>query len=90
MDRIAELVYQYADLGLGMVDASVIAACERLDQTELVTLNRRHFSVVTGEAVSCTVDERVVRQSIEEIACSGGADPAAELRSGQHIAQFGE
>ncbi|MGI8593951.1 MAG: type II toxin-antitoxin system VapC family toxin [Solirubrobacteraceae bacterium] len=45
-DRITELLEQYADLGLGMVDASVIAACERLDQTELATLDHRHFSVV--------------------------------------------
>ena len=45
-DRIAELVDQYAGLGLGMVDASVIAACERLGQTELATLDHRHFSVV--------------------------------------------
>ncbi len=44
--RIVELLAQYADLGLGMVDASVLAACERLDQTELATLDRRHFSVV--------------------------------------------
>jgi predicted nucleic acid-binding protein len=45
-DRIAELLDQYADLGLGIVDASVVAACERLGQTELATLDRRHFSVV--------------------------------------------
>ncbi|PZS22185.1 MAG: VapC toxin family PIN domain ribonuclease [Pseudonocardiales bacterium] len=44
--RIVELLGQYEDLGLGMVDASVLAACERLDQTELATLDRRHFSVV--------------------------------------------
>jgi len=45
-DRIAGLLDQYADLELGIVDASVIAACERLDQTDLATLDRRHFSVV--------------------------------------------
>jgi predicted nucleic acid-binding protein len=28
------------------VDASVIAAAERLDATEVATLDRRHFSVV--------------------------------------------
>jgi predicted nucleic acid-binding protein len=44
--RIAELVREYADLGLGIVDASVIAACERLGETRLATLDRRHFSVV--------------------------------------------
>lgn len=45
-DRIGELLDQYADLGLGIVDASVVAACERLDQTALATLDRRHFAVV--------------------------------------------
>jgi hypothetical protein len=44
--RIEELLDDYADLPLGIVDASVIAACERLGATELATLDRRHFSVV--------------------------------------------
>jgi uncharacterized protein len=44
--RIVELVEEYADLPLGIVDASVVAACERLDATTLATLDRRHFSVV--------------------------------------------
>jgi predicted nucleic acid-binding protein len=45
-ERIGELLDQYVDLGLGIVDASVVAACERLGQTRLATLDRRHFSVV--------------------------------------------
>ena len=44
--RAAELVDTYADLPLGMVDASVVAVAERLRITELATLDRRHFSVV--------------------------------------------
>ncbi|MCL4286065.1 MAG: PIN domain-containing protein [Thermoleophilia bacterium] len=44
--RIAELLRLYADLELGIVDASVLAACERLGETKLATLDRRHFSVV--------------------------------------------
>lgn len=44
--RIAELVALYRDLPLGTVDASVIAAAERLDLTQVATLDRRHFSVV--------------------------------------------
>ena len=44
--RIAELVEQYRDLRLGTVDASVIAAAERLGVSTIVTLDRRHFSVV--------------------------------------------
>ena len=44
--RIAELVAQYIDLPLGTVDASVIAAAERLGTSDIATLDRRHFSVV--------------------------------------------
>ncbi len=44
--RIAELVMQYADLPLGTVDASVIAAAERLGINDIATLDRRHFTVV--------------------------------------------
>ena len=44
--RAAELEVQYASLNLGLVDASVIVACERLGETKVATLNRRHFSVV--------------------------------------------
>jgi uncharacterized protein len=44
--RIAELVARYRDLTLGTVDASVIAAAERLDVTEVATTDRRHFGVV--------------------------------------------
>ena len=45
-DRIAELLEQYGDLALGIVDASVVAACERLGVTTLATLDHRHFSFV--------------------------------------------
>lgn len=44
--RMAELVETYADLGLGGVDASVIAAAERLEATTIATLDHRHFGVV--------------------------------------------
>jgi uncharacterized protein len=44
--RIAELVAHYGDLPLGSVDASVVAAAERLEIDQVATLDRRHFSVV--------------------------------------------
>ncbi len=44
--RMAELVGRYADLPLGSVDASVVAAGERLAVREVATLDRRHFGVV--------------------------------------------
>ncbi len=44
--RITELMKQYADLPLGMADASLVALAERHGAIELATLDRRHFSVV--------------------------------------------
>jgi uncharacterized protein len=44
--RAAELESTYHDLDLGLVDASIVALCERLDQTAVATLDRRRFSVV--------------------------------------------
>jgi predicted nucleic acid-binding protein len=44
--RMAELVATYADTPLGAVDASVIAIAERIGATTLISLDRRHFSVV--------------------------------------------
>ena len=44
--RIAALVARYADLPLGTVDASVVAAAERLSVTEVATFDRRHFTIV--------------------------------------------
>lgn len=44
--RVVELVDTYADMGLGLVDASVVAVAERLNVTTIATLDRRHFAVV--------------------------------------------
>lgn len=44
--RIAELIEQYADLGLGGTDASLVALAERLHLTTIATLDRRHFTAV--------------------------------------------
>lgn len=46
IDRMAELVEQYADSGLDTTDASVIAVAERLGISEVATLNRRDFAFV--------------------------------------------
>jgi predicted nucleic acid-binding protein len=42
--RIAELVATYRDLPLGTVDASIVAASERLEITDIATIDRRHFA----------------------------------------------
>jgi predicted nucleic acid-binding protein len=44
--RMSALVRQYADLRLGAADASVIALAERLNITDVATLDHRHFTVV--------------------------------------------
>lgn len=44
--RIAELMEQYLDLPLGMVDASVVALAERRGLEVIATLDQRHFHAV--------------------------------------------
>ena len=44
--RVGDLLEQYQDLGLGLVDAAVLAVTERLREPKLATLDQRHFSVV--------------------------------------------
>lgn len=44
--RCHELQRTYADLAVGIVDASVLALVERLDEPKLATLDHRHFSVM--------------------------------------------
>ncbi len=46
LERMGELVLQYADFPLGGVDASVIAVAERFGVERIAPLDRRHFSVV--------------------------------------------
>ena len=48
---MADLVEQYADLPLGTTDAAVIAVAERLNVTEVATLDHRHFTVVRPDHV---------------------------------------
>lgn len=50
--RIAELMEEYLDLPLGMVDASVIAVAERRELEVIATLDQRHFRVVRPRHVA--------------------------------------
>lgn len=45
-DRIYEILDRYADQDIGFVDAAVLAVVERLGESKLATLDRRHFSVL--------------------------------------------
>jgi predicted nucleic acid-binding protein len=51
LNRMATLVQIYGDLPLGTVDASLVAMAERLNITEIATLDRRHFTVVKPQHV---------------------------------------
>ncbi len=44
--RASTLLEKYSDLALGFVDATVIATAERLNATEVLTTDRRHFAAV--------------------------------------------
>jgi len=44
--RMADLVWRYRELPLGTVDASVVAAGERLGIGQIATFDRRHFGTV--------------------------------------------
>ena len=46
LERCRGIQEQYADLAVGVVDASVLALVERLGEDKLATLDHRHFSVM--------------------------------------------
>jgi predicted nucleic acid-binding protein len=53
--RARQLQMTYADAGLGVVDASVIALAERLKEPKVATLDRRHFSFVRPAHVAALI-----------------------------------
>ncbi|MDX2192309.1 MAG: PIN domain-containing protein [Gemmatimonadales bacterium] len=46
LPRVADLVASYADVALGVTDASVVAIAERLGAAAILTTDRRHFGAV--------------------------------------------
>jgi uncharacterized protein len=50
LTRARQIDQQFADLGLGLVDACVLAYAERQHASAIVTLDRRHFGPVTLQA----------------------------------------
>jgi predicted nucleic acid-binding protein len=46
VERMAELVRQFASFPLGGTDASVVAVAERLGVREIATFDRRHFPAI--------------------------------------------
>ena len=56
-ERSASLIEIYETLGLGLVDAAIVAVAERLDVGTLATLNHRDFTVVCP--AHCTAFELI-------------------------------
>jgi predicted nucleic acid-binding protein len=50
VERMAELVRQFASFPLGGTDASVVAVAERLGVHEIATFDRRHFPAITPKS----------------------------------------
>ncbi|MBI4698117.1 MAG: PIN domain-containing protein [Nitrospirae bacterium] len=46
MSRCVELLNKYSDSNIGFVDASMVAICERLNISKILTTDRRHFTVI--------------------------------------------
>ena len=44
--RVRQFCAQYADADIGFVVAAVLAVVERLGETKLATLDRRHFGML--------------------------------------------
>jgi predicted nucleic acid-binding protein len=51
-ERIGDLMEQYLDLPLGIVDASVVALAERRGLDTIATLDHRHFATVKPRHVA--------------------------------------
>ena len=47
--RCKELLKRYKDLNLGLVDASIVSTCERRGIFDILTTDRKHFSVVKSK-----------------------------------------
>lgn len=59
LSRAMEVDRRYADLGLGLVDASLVALAEALDVRRLATRDIRHFAAVrlrNGRSFELVVD----------------------------------
>jgi hypothetical protein len=50
--RVRDLCARYADSNIGFVDAAVLTVVERLNETKLATLDRRHFGLLRPRHVT--------------------------------------
>ena len=52
LERAAQLIDQYREADIGLVDATIVAMAERLGSVRLYTLDRRDFSIVRPRHVA--------------------------------------
>lgn len=52
LERAAELIDQYREADIGLVDATIVAMAERLGSVRLYTLDRRDFSIIRPRHVA--------------------------------------
>jgi uncharacterized protein len=57
--RMASLASTYEDLPLGATDASIVALGERLNDSTIATLDRRHFTVVKTKIALTLLPENI-------------------------------
>jgi predicted nucleic acid-binding protein len=50
--RISEICAKYSDADIGLVDASIIAIAERLNEPKVATLDHRHFRLIQPRHVA--------------------------------------
>jgi uncharacterized protein len=48
VDRASVIIQTYADLHVGLADASIVVLAERLDVLDVLTLDERHFRTLVG------------------------------------------
>jgi uncharacterized protein len=51
IDRALQIMTQYKDVPLGLVDASLIALAEHHQIRQILTLDRRHFTLVKPQGI---------------------------------------
>ncbi len=53
LQRAHEIMKQYADARVGLVDAAVVAVAERLRINRILTIDHRHFSMFKPRNLNC-------------------------------------
>jgi predicted nucleic acid-binding protein len=49
--RVRQICAKYSDADIGLVDASVVAIAERLNEPKIATLDHRHFRMIQARHV---------------------------------------